>query len=103
MVLSTTATGNSGAITYNWTYNQTQGTTLSGVSITNGTSSVIFTTPNTVVYAGDNAVTGTFGFTVQCVATDSAISGCNQVRNIVLWFNSIPVTCNLQMTVITVS
>ena len=103
MTLSTTTSGNQGIVSYTWTFNQTSGTTVSGVSIGSGTPSVTFTYPTTITYAGDGAVSGTYSFSTQCITSDSAVALCNQVRSRILYFNDTPLTCSLTMTPITVS
>lgn len=101
--LSTTASNLVGAVSYSWSYVQSFGTTLTGTSLTNGTSSVVFTFPNTITFNGSSATAGDYSFTFQCVATDSGVSACTTVRTIILYFNNIPATCNISLSAITVS
>lgn len=100
--LTTSASGNNGLITYNWSFNQSSGTAVSGVSISNSASSVVLTYPNTLTYAGNNATTGSYSFIVQCIMTDTGINGCTSTRSITLWFNDTPLNCNLTSTPIVI-
>jgi hypothetical protein len=97
-----TSSGNVGVPTYNWSLTQTSGTTLSGLTFTNGTNSSVLTYPSTITYAGALAVSGTYSFNWQCQVTDPGVGSCVQVRNKVLYFNDTPLTCTLTLSAITV-
>ena len=100
---SFTASSNVGTVTYNWTINQTLGTSVSGVSVTTGSNAVVITYPNTLTWAGSSAVTGTYRFTLQGVAIDAGVASCNQVKTIYVWFNDTPPTCTLTLSDITLT
>jgi hypothetical protein len=98
-----TSSNNVGVLTYNWSLTQTSGTTLAGLTFTNGTNSSVLTYPATITYAGASATSGTYSFNWQCQVTDSGVSSCVQVRNKVLYFLDTPPTCTLTLSAITIS
>ena len=90
-----------GIVTYNWSYTQTTGTTVSGTNLTNGTNPVVFTYPNTIVPTGVNS--GMYCFTFQCQLTDSGVVGCQQIRTVNVYFNDAIPNCTLTFSAITIS
>ena len=101
--LTTSASGVVGTASYTWSYNQTTGAAVGNTSIANTTSATaIFTYPSTITYQ-PGASTGTYGFTFQCIGTDSGVSSCTAVRTIVLWFLVTPPSCSISLSSISIS
>jgi hypothetical protein len=98
-----TSSGNVGVPIYDWSLTQTSGTTLTGLTFTNGTNSSVLTYPSTITYAGALATSGTYSFNWQCQVTDSGVNSCVQVRNKVVYFDPTPPTCTLTLSAITIS
>jgi hypothetical protein len=99
---SVTPSLNVGVITYTWTINQTSGTAFAGVSTTTGASTATVTYPSTLTWSGAGATSGTYAYTLQCIATDSGVAGCNQVKTFILYFTLTPPACTLTLSNITV-
>lgn len=103
LTASVTASLNVGSVSYTWAINQTSGTTFAGVSTTTGSNTATVTYPNTLTWLGSGATSGTYGYTLQCTASDGGVGSCNQIKTYVLYFDATPIACSLTLSVITVS